>query len=345
MSKAKYVPILKWKRGERIALRNLTDDVKNLIRPVLTVTRNTEPDSYCTGVVRNWGISREFYLDFHPEFTGNHTEFLEAVINDEESDQLSIIPIITMNSSLDFISFIENNNNDKFRNGLALRIRPSNPRTIQEWFNSINQIISNSESIDLIIDTGDIGHFPNDSLNMFRDLIMEVIRNLQQYSFRHIIVAGASFPESINARQNNISSLTRMEWLLWKNINDEMPYVLFGDYGADDPQDPQYDSGITIVPTIRYTHENSWYIVRGIHDPRAPRDYTQYHELARRLIQQNRIYCGADFSWGDARIYNIANTTCTINNCNHGNPESWVQIGTNHHLTYVAHQVNQAVVF
>lgn len=344
MSKVKYVPILKWKRGERIALRNLTDDIKNLIRPMFLVI-NSEPDSYCAEVARNWGANREFYLDFHPDFSGNHAEFLEAVINDDESNRLSIIPVITMNSSSEFISLIENNLNDKFRNGLSLRIRSLDSRIIQEWLNSIDRLISNSDNIDLILDTGEIGHLPNDSIEMFGNLIKAVIHDLrQQNSFRHIIVAGSSFPRTINVRQNDISLLNRIEWLLWQNINDEMPYVLFGDYGVDDPQDFRYDRGITIVPTIRYTHEDYWYIVRGIHDPRAPRDYTQYHELARRLTQQSHIYCGADFSWGDARIYDIANTTCTITNCNHGNPESWVQIGTNHHLTYVAQQVNQAVV-
>jgi len=30
-----YVPILKWKGGERIALRYLNEDIKTMIRPVL----------------------------------------------------------------------------------------------------------------------------------------------------------------------------------------------------------------------------------------------------------------------------------------------------------------------
>jgi hypothetical protein len=346
MSKAKYVPILKWKGGERIALRNLTDDIKKLIRPVLLVTRNTEPDSFCMEVARNWGTNREFYLDFHPDFAGNHAEFIEIVMNEEESKQLAIIPVVTMNTSLDFISFIENNiSSSRFRHGLALRVRSLNSKTIQDWSDSLDQLINKADNIDLILDTGEIGHLPNDSIEMYSNLIKGVIRDLQQQNnFRHVIVAGASFPESISVRQNDISSISRIEWLLWKNIMNEMPYILFGDYGVDDPKDPEYEGRVTIIPTIRYTHEDHWYIIRGRYDPRTPYDYTQFHELSRMLLQRNHIFCGEEFSWGDTKIFECANTTCTITNCNHGNMTTWVQINTNHHLTYVALQVIQTVV-
>jgi len=338
---AKYVPILKWKGGERIAIRRLSEDVKDLIRPVLLVTKNTEPDSYCIEVARNWGINREFYMDFHPDFKGDQTEFLETIINDEESEQLSIIPVVSMSSSVDFMSFIENNIS-KFKYGAALRINNLNDKTIQDWFNEIDQIISDSNSVDVILDTGEIGNLPNGTIDMLSDLIKEIIRNLQQQNrFRNIIVVGASFPKSISVKQNNISTLNRIEWLLWKKINAEMPFILFGDYGVDDPQDPQYDTRPTIIPTIRYTRNDYWYIIRGKYDPRAPFDYTQFHELSRMLIQKDNIFCGADFSWGDKRIFECANTKCTFANCNHGNLTTWVQINTNHHLTYVALQVNQ----
>lgn len=341
MSGAKYVPILKWKGGERIALRHLPEDIKAKMRPALLVTKDTEPDSYCTGVARNWGINKEFYMDFHPNFNGDPTEFLETIINDGESEQLSFIPVVSMSSSIDFVSFVENNIT-KFKHGTALRINNLNDKTIQNWFNDINKIISNSNSVDVILDTGEIGNLPNGTIDMLSDLIKEIIRNLQQKnSFRHIIVAGSSFPKTLSVKQDAISTINRIEWLLWKKINAEIPYVLFGDYGIDDPQDQRHETRLTIIPTIRYTYKDHWYIVRGHYDPKKPYDFAQYHELSRMLVQKSEIYRGKDFSWGDARIFSCANTTCTITNCNHGNPKSWVPIYTNQHLTYVALQVNQ----
>ena len=95
----------------------------------------------------------------------------------------------------------------------------------------------------------------------------------------------------------------------------------------------------TMKPTakIRYTLDDHWLIVKG-HSLATPPKYGQFHSLARKLIRQ-REYMGPAFSWGD----NYA-AECAKGKATSGNLAKWVKVDTNHHLTFVAHQIASAPV-
>ncbi|MCG0278210.1 MAG: beta family protein [Thermanaeromonas sp.] len=339
-----YVPILKWKEGERVALRWLSEEVKNNICPVINVMKDTKPDSFASEVIKNWGEGRQFYLDFHPTFPDDLNDFVEAVLAEPESSRLAIIPVISASKPPEYFQLIRENAH-LFTNGIALRVGIQdleNTHAFEEGF--CKEAGIDKQSIDLIVDLGGIVRLPQEVIKSLAAFICFVLTQVRASEFRNVIVAGASFPESLNVPQNKVSILPRKEWILWKEVYDKHSYAIFGDYGPDDPEDEEYEHGITIIPTIRYTYGDSWHIVRGVRDPRNPYDYTQFHGLSQTLVKMTDIFCGKDFSWGDMKIYECANRVCTgSSNCNHGNMRSWVPINTNHHLTYVTHQVSMLV--
>lgn len=335
-----YVPILKWKEGERLALRWLSDETKNNLCPVLNVMKDTEPDSFASEVIKNWGEGRSFYLDFHPTFEEDLGDFVEAVLAEPEGSKLAIIPVISASKPKEYFQLIREKAGI-FANGIALRV---SMQELEDADYLDNQLCKNAgldkQSIDLIIDLGEITQLPQDVIKSLAVVISFRLTQIKTSNFRNVIVAGASFPESLDVAQNEVTPLVRKEWMLWKEVYSKHPYINFGDYGPDDPHDQEYEHGITIIPTIRYTSGDFWYIVRGIRDPRNMYDYTQFHGLSQKLVKMTAIFCGKDFSWGDMRIYEIANQVCTGSQCNHGNMRSWVRINTNHHLTYVVHQLS-----
>lgn len=339
-----YVPILKWKEGERLALRRLSDEAKNNLCPVLNIMKETKPDSFASEIIKNWGEGRRFYLDFHPTFRDDLNDFMEAVLTEPESSKLAIIPVISASKPIEYSQLIREKANI-FSNGIALRVGIQELEDVNNFEERLYKDAgADKQSIDLIVDLGEIVQLPQDVIKSLATVICFMLTQIKASDFRNVIVAGSSFPESLNVPQNKISLLERKEWILWKEVHNKHSYVKFGDYGPDDPHDQEYDHSITIIPTIRYTSENTWYIVRGIRDPRNPYDYTQFHSLSQKLINISDIFCGKDFSWGDMKIYECANQKCTgSNNCNHGNMRSWVPINTNHHLTYVGHQVAMLV--
>ncbi|MDK2888326.1 MAG: hypothetical protein PWP72_1204 [Thermoanaerobacter sp.] len=337
-----YVPILKWKEGERFALRWLSDEIKDKICPVINIMKNTEPDSFVAEIVKNWGEKRWFYLDFHPSFEGDLSDFLEAMLAEPESLKLAIVPVISPDKPSEYLQLIHKRT-DLFTNGIAMRVGLQELEDLNTTERNLCKYLeTDRKSIDLIVDLGEIASLPKDVIKTLASMVSLLLTQIKASDFRNVVVAGASFPETLNVPQNNVSLLPRKEWILWKEVHNKHPYVSFGDYGSDDPRDIVYGYGITIIPTIRYAHEESWYIIRGIHDPRNPYDYTQFHALSKTLVNMTDIFCGKDFSWGDMKIHECANQECTgARGCNHGSMRNWVQINTNHHLTFVARQVSR----
>lgn len=335
-----YVPIIKWKRGERIAVRNLSSAVKDQVIPLFSIMANTEPDTFSNDVQRNWGTERPFYFDFHHNIISEVyiTDFLESFIN--ENQEIQPIPVVSPNRGEEYLQLI--NESPTFNHGIALRINLQELNLFQNAIESMLNILeANGFDCDLIIDLGQMS-YPVEVVNSFVPVVRSLITGVQRISFRRIIIAGSSFPEGLSVSQNTTTPIPRKEWILWNHLSQDNSNVIFGDYGTDDPEDPHFDFLPIMIPTIRYTYRDDWYIIRGNRNPRNPRDFTQFHDLANNLIH-SEYYCGAEFSWGDEQINEVANTLCTQNNCNHGNLERWVQINTNHHITYAVHQLSNSL--
>ncbi|MFZ5968394.1 MAG: beta family protein [Bacillota bacterium] len=341
MYKKIYVPNLKWKRGEKIAVRNLDTPTKDKIIPVFNVMPTEEAEQFIVDIKKNWGTSRPFFFDFHQNFIEKKESFVNPFINKlislSTQENLSILPIVKEVYNDNYLKILNDNINN-LKSGYAIRI------TVKDYkqFLSIVQRITNKISIpinntDLIIDMGTL-IMPAEVLEAMSSLVSDVIKKSHKFNFRSIIMCGSSFPQMLTGlKKFQVSTIARIEWRIWNQFKKDHPNLVFGDYGIDDPHDIDLRDGATIIPTIRYTYGDYWYILRGKHDPDKPRDYSQYHKLSQMLIG-NKIYCGKSYSWGNKLITECADKAClgVGKKCNHGNPEKWVQISTNHHITYLA---------
>lgn len=82
--------------------------------------------------------------------------------------------------------------------------------------------------------------------------------------------------------------------------------------------------------SVKYTIDDGWLIIRG-QGTRTPGTggFSQFLAHAALLVSRPE-YCGANFSWGDEMISDIAAGTQGS-----GNLETWVRIGVNHHIEFV----------
>lgn len=342
MKDSHYVPILKWKRGERVGLRNLSDEIKNKIKPMFVIVGDINPDNFGKEIVKNYGSELPFYLDFHPNLVERNPIFVDDAITKIVTDldlNIFLIPVISLNKEDSYIKTLKKHIT-KFKNGICFRLGLPDFDFFREKGDSFIKTLGIPASdIDLIIDLGQLTH-PLELLEDLAGITISLINTLIKIGFKSITVSGTAFPETLAGRTpNHISSIDRKELIVWDYVHKKYPNVSFGDYAADDPDEIELKTNLIIVPTIRYTHSEVWFIARGKYDPKKPRDFSQYHKLSKMLISQKDIYLGKDFSLGDLRINDCANTDCCGSGCNHGNPESWVQIATNHHITYVTRQI------
>src|SRR2546426_10562869 len=67
----------------------------------------------------------------------------------------------------------------------------------------------------------------------------------------------------------------------------------------------------------------------SLHDA-LPICFDQFNDLCKMVIERPE-YCGTEFSWGDFYIYK-----CAHNQDGLGNATTWRQVGTTHHIEFVA---------
>jgi hypothetical protein len=142
-----------------------------------------------------------------------------------------------------------------------------------------------------------------------------------------IILLATNYPRGKNpAPTNDMKTIPRGEWLIWKRILEIDPtvknYVMFGDYGADNAH-IDFGVGGRAITHLRYATGTSWLISRGESDRDSIRS------AARRIVESGS-FSGETFSAGDEFIASRAQGLAGV-----GNPMIWRWVNMNHHMTLV----------
>jgi hypothetical protein len=161
------------------------------------------------------------------------------------------------------------------------------------------------------------------------------IQELEKW--RSLTLASSSFPENLSDFGRDVIGKTeRSDWLLWrgliKNSGSINRLPRFSDYAISHPEIPEIDPRLMQASaSIRYTADEHWLIVKG----RGVRlsGFSQFNELCKKLIRRPE-YKGPEFSWGDWFI-----NECAEDREGPGNLTTWRQVGTNHHIKLVLHQI------
>lgn len=346
-----YYPILKWRMGEYQALFRLDKKVKDHVRPVLEVcpvewdfelrkdakTIDEHLEKFASRLKDKWG-ERKAYLDMNliPSATrmANKDHPLKFLGDNCRTYGCSIIPIITLDSDLDFVSSAARHAQMDGR-GLCLRVTLDDLAD-ENFDEDITDIIVRTDQsikqIDIIIDL----KAPDfDPISDFSSIVIELIKESKILpDFRNIIIAGTSFPETMASIQSGEQIIPRHEWAVFKEIQKQLPFsISFGDYSIAHPSLVSGDMRI-LKPsaTIRYTIDNAWYVAKG----RNVRDYGfgQYRNQCESIVK-GQHYKGAAYSKADKFMED-----CALNGGSTGNLTTWRWVGTNHHITKIVHDLS-----
>lgn len=343
-----YFPILKNKKGELDALRNLTAEHKNKINPIfecLTIKQKDIADDIFNAI----GNTQEvyLYLDLGEIEENDALNFSSNTIQNEiiriydRANQLNmkLIPVIELSEDLAYYSLIKIILKIK-NNGICLRVYANNDEFFNSNFKSVlDKVISEFElplsNWDLLIDLKDV---VDSNINLYKQILPNAINSLPYLNeWRNIILAGTNFPmklDFISARSTG--TVGRLEWELWTNLYANSTIIRkpsFSDYGINNHSFIDFDYTImTIGSGIRYTAVNVWYIMKGYSYKNGGASHS--HQMCQDLIAQN-YFMGRGYSWGDNYIYECANRSS-----NPGNKTTWVSVGTNHHIALICDQID-----
>lgn len=349
-----YVPVLKWKMGEKTALEVISSNLKSHFTPLVEIVPPTfdfKNNVYKKSIedhlkdigntfIKSWSMQLPFFIDIKwlpnsmYKCSGIHT--LEFVLSEIRKKSYIAIPVTgSLRDPLYKAEIKKAISIDK--QGVCFRIEESDFIDIDKNIRTMLSFYSvQPEEVDLLID---FDYILNKDNNKNYLSIITLINAISQISrFRTLTFCASAFPEDTSlVSTNTIGTFKRSEWLIWntlyknKNLVKRMPS--YGDYVIANPKYKEIDPRImTMTANIRYTSNSRWIIVKG----KAIKNHgwDQAHGLCKQLVALSE-YCGRNYSWGDKIIDDCANGTASC-----GNATIWRKVGTNHHITLVLNQLS-----
>lgn len=346
-----YVPILRCRKAELMALRLLPPEDKRKITPLIELSPNLlafkrrknliNRDLFLEvtkQIVINWGQS-PLFIDFElieALFTspkGKHP--ISFLAESARTIRLPIIPVTGLRPSLNYGAALGSVVTAD-RRGICVRLRQEdlrNPSLGEELRQLMAKLKLTPKQVDILVDLKLIGQ-----VSMKLTEICARIPTLS--SWRTFTLAGGAFPVDLrDIKKNSQHEQSRDDWLYWFKQVKEGPVLprrpTFSDYTI---QHPVYPEQRTERPnpsaSIRYTSDIYWVIMRGqaLYGEGGP-GHDQYWANAR-LLSKRKEFCGAGFSKGDEYISEIGQQTKKK-----GTPQTWLQAGINHHIAFVIRQL------
>lgn len=331
-----YVPVIRWKKAEQLALRGLHSDVKNQIVPIFEIVPKDfekKKRGLAKDMAERWGWGRRCYVDFQLLTDEQVAGAAAAFCDSARSYGLDFGFVTGIGRSLTFQNTLRSSVS-RWNVPLCLRVdsyelRQARIQTaIQELIFSYG--VGFGEA-DLVVDFGLIAEpLPN------IDSALSIISSLD--AWRSVTVLLGAFPKDLShLEKNQQHEIMRIDWLAWTDYvaNTHRRIASFGDYTIQHPYfEEQEGKGRNFSASIRYAAENTWVIMRGegVRNETSS-GYQQYPANAMLLCERSE-FRGEAFSTGDAYIKMMSTEMIKT-----GGPVEWLSAGINHHLTLTSRQL------
>ena len=332
-----YVPILKWRKGEKVALKNLDTRQRKSIIPLIELV-NYEGDNLSDlsrDIHTHW--SETAYLDVHHRPKAFALNALDAISN--HVDGLDIIPVARLDTPQILLEGIKNVAL-MYNNGIAIRIEVHENIDYELARKEIDLILKQLSvpinKCDLVIDFGYLS-----DTKSYKEIIDNVTEKIPLREWRRVVISAGVFPMDLGSfKPNEDNYLARSEWLLWLKYKHLFGReVIFSDYTVRGALYVQRGNPGSV--SIRYTLEDRYQVFRGKQQDKSFKYLV--HSFNIRTLYGDQ-YTNR-YSWGDSVVHEKATQLedClssgfdpeTYEDFSPGNAADWVAASVNHHINVV----------
>lgn len=364
-----YTPILKWKRAEQGALKDLREDQKKDMIPLIEIVlpkvndKKTADEAYADMVttfkndrvkevpkeiLQVWGED-PIFVDMSLIYPLDLKQLgMHQIVKNSLLLRLKVIPVFNLADEPAYQQTAIASSSEA-GNGVCLRITVPELSDVAVLNTRIGNLISehglNPSNVDILIDVKETA----DELTYGRSVL-----NSQQLvhlnEWRSFIFANGTFPQDLtDYKKDDENSVPRSEWLNWKRQMASQKVLrkpTFADYTIRHPIYNETTLNFPGTASLKYTVGDEWYIMKG-----EVRRFDQYLGHAALLITQESFY-GESFSAGDKYIkekglyfpeYIKAKGLDPNKAKGTGRAEDWIRAGINHHLSVAVDQLANLV--
>lgn len=348
-----YMPILRTKEGEFLALSQLKLDIQGYVVPLIEVAdkefdneKNKEPktiedhlDTVAKRILKKWPRSNAFlYCDLVSHQSPNGITSVEYIYTRLSQAIALPSPAIRLTTPDEIKTAFRQVMVDKNLSEIAIRIFISDLMTedlAKQLEALLNFFSLPQRNTHIVLD------LENADFSKIDDFAESILDHLQTFpdfnQWKSFSVCGGSFPKSqqLTVGENIIP---RGEWLFYKKLMELMTeasttrHVNYGDYGIIAPGHFVFDKRKDRSANIRYTFNDEWYVVKG--KSIKINGYEQYIDLAKKIVKSD-YYMKENFSAGDKHLKET-----TLKGAKPGSMTVWKKVGFNHHITKVMADLN-----
>ena len=321
----RYVPLIRSKAGEAIALANLEPATKARIFPVVHLT-GTVAAQFVTRLIADWA-GRPIAIDglFNFSEAGSAADLVN-IITALRTGGVPAQPSIELTAPAGYLAAALPL---AAAHGAVVKVRLGDLPSLVGWC-AANGLVPNQ--VDVILCAG---HLPTFGAGVIDTLIAH---NLQHFpgagAWRSVTLASSAAPKDHTGLALGPNPVPRLDWNLWQAVHGAAPFqVDYGDHGIGHP-DMTEPPGVAMAKatvSARYTRDNDWLVIKG----RPTSGATGLHMAAQYLAHAGTFRSAPGFGglaacWGDARVVQIATAATTS-----GNRTSWVALSANRHMELV----------
>jgi hypothetical protein len=325
-----YFPVLRWKQGEREALRNLSQPVLDKIVPIIEFPQNCVPNdrkitTFPQSALSDLGTDKSFYLDI--SYIDECGISSARLLDDIFTRGLQCIPVHNLQNGRGSLATIIQLFTGRKCRSFAIRVSDNvSDAEIDYTLATLQQYGIAHEELDLILDMRDLC---NGAVQAKLRMMRMLTQRLGTAYHRSIVLAGSFTKDAIQS--NSQGWVNRYDWALWKETrqSSDLAHVWFGDYTTVicEFRDSEYRG----APSIKYTTDDHWFVMKGnLRERQHPQRIAQSS-----TVVSAPFYRRQPFSFGDLRI-----GQCATGVWGPGSTSNWVAIDVSQHIAFAVSQVS-----
>ncbi len=329
----RYVPLLRSKAGEAIALHNLSPAAKQRMLPIVHLTAEV-PGTFVGRLSNAWaGLPVAIDGLWNHSETGSVVPFSTVVVGLRNAG-VPAIPSVEVGAANAYVARAGQLVAAAANLGVVVKARLGQVASLPAWLAGIGW---QPASVDLVLQAGHVADFGAGVLDA---VVAHALQAVSPTPWRSITMASSAAPKDNSTLPRGPRLVSRLDWLLWQAVHPLVPRQIdYGDYGTSHPdmtEPPGYGMSKATV-SVRYALDNNWLNIKGhpttgAHGQPMAVQY-RAHAVA---IRGHAGFAGLPVCWGDDEIQQIAAAGA---GAPAGGRQTWVEIGMNRHLSLVAERL------
>lgn len=330
----RYIPMLRSKAGEAVALQHLSVAAKQRAFPVIHLTVPVKL-GFVQKLISAWA-GRPLAVDGTWNFsqTGNTTAFT-ATITALRAANVTALPSVEVDAPALYLSAVQATLAQAPALGLVVKAKLNQIAQLAAWVAAQGWPF---QSVDLIVEAG---YIPAVGQGVLDQVVVQSVNSIAAHPWRTVTLSSSAAPRDFGNLVLGPNLVPRLDWALWQNIRPLVPIALdYADYGtssADMTEAPGYAVANATV-SVKYTLDNHWLMVKGYPTRgRTGRPMAGQYRNHAIVVQSHPQFGGVPNCWADMRIAQIATGVLLPSGRQipSGSRTSWVEIGMNRHLSLV----------